>query len=147
VKDWKDWNDLANESQTAARICMKEKKPRAAINRAYYAAYQAATAYLHYRGGGIPPTIQGIQRDAWQHERLPNIIRTQLKVQFPHGDANQRNKIKGALSELYKLRIFADYVPSKSREFCRKEDADEVRNAIKTSGEVIKFLQAIFNEE
>ena len=99
---WQLWQDMARESEQSARLAEDGGCPRSAASRYYYAAYQAATALLLYRGL-TPPT----GREAWGHEETPLLVQSQLQALIRSRDS--RNDLSGRLSRLYKLRLIADY--------------------------------------
>lgn len=73
-----------------------------AARRYYYAAYQAVTALLLYRGL-TPPT----GREAWSHEETPTLLQDQLQALIRSRD--RRNDLADRLAKLYRLRLIADY--------------------------------------
>ena len=75
MEPWQLWQDMARESEQAARLAEDGGCPRSAASRYYYAAYQAVTALLLYRGL-TPP--EG--REAWSHEDTPLSCRDQLRA-------------------------------------------------------------------
>lgn len=125
------------DSEQSAIDCQRLHHDRSAASRAYYAAYQAATAIIHYLGKSVPPTIKGQKREAWQHERTPKILSTDLKgIIRRHA---QRNRIETILSSLYKVRIQADYVSS-SGSF---DDEQRLQQAMSNMAFIIKTAKVL----
>ena len=61
-----DWLAMARESLMATDAALAVRAWRPAASRAYYAAYQAATAMLIH-AGVTPPKIGKELREAWPH--------------------------------------------------------------------------------
>ncbi len=99
---WRLWQEMAWESEEAARMAENGGCLRSAASRYYYAAYQAATALLLYRGL-TPPT----GREAWSHEETPALLQDQLQTLIRSRD--RRSDLANRLTELYWLRLSADY--------------------------------------
>lgn len=104
---WQSWREMARESEEAARLSEAGGCPRPAASRYYYAAYQAVTALLLYRGL-TPPT----GCEAWSHEETPALLQDQLQALIRSRD--RRNDLAARLSELYRLRLIADYRGTRS---------------------------------
>lgn len=102
---WQDWRALARDSETAARNAEAEGHLRSSVSRYYYAAYQAVSAVLLFRGI-TPPT----GREAWSHAVTPQMIKDHLQRFLP--STTDTEKSANDLSTLYKLRVSADYVTS-----------------------------------
>ena len=102
MEAWHLWRDMARESEQAGRLAEDGGCPRSAASRYYYAAYQAATALLLYRGM-TPPT----GREAWNHVDTPMLLQDQLRA--PTRSSDLRNDLARRLRELYQLRLEADY--------------------------------------
>lgn len=105
MEPWRQWQIMAQESEKAARAAEAEGCLRSAASRYYYAAYQAATALLVYRGL-TPPQ----DRQAWPHDLTPDLVVEQLEPLLRSRD--RRNDMARRLRELYKRRVVADYVAS-----------------------------------
>ena len=99
---WQLWQQMARESEEAARLAEAGGCLRPAASRYYYAAYQAVTALLLYRGL-IPPR----DREAWSHEDTPDLLQDQLQTVI--GSRDRRGDLADRLSGLYLLRLVADY--------------------------------------
>jgi len=99
---WRLWQEMARESEEAARLAEAGGCLRPAASRYYYAAYQAATALLLYRGL-TPP----LGREAWNHEDTPALLQDQLRTLIRSRD--KRNDLAARLVDLYRVRIIADY--------------------------------------
>lgn len=103
----KDWLKMAEESvRTARQLKDDGQSSRAVANRAYYGAYQAATALLHHMQC-TPPTVKGKKREAWSHALTPDMMRDHLGQVLK--DTKFKNDIASNLATLYKLRCDADY--------------------------------------
>lgn len=99
---WERWWNMAQGSLSSAQILSKQGEVRSSASRAYYAAYQAATALLLYHEM-TPPN----GREAWSHDVTPELIR-ELSGTIISKDA--RRDIQQRLEACYKLRIDADYI-------------------------------------
>lgn len=99
---WQLWREMARESEEAARLAEAGGCLRSAASRYYYAAYQAGTALLLYRGL-MPP----VDREAWSHEETPALLQDQLRTLIRSRDG--RNDLADRLAGLYRLRLIADY--------------------------------------
>jgi len=103
---WRLWQEMARESEEAARLSEAGGCRRPAASRYYYAAYQAVTALLLYREL-TPPT----EREAWNHEDTPALLQDQLRTLIRSRD--KRNDLAQRLVDLYRVRIIADYQGSR----------------------------------
>jgi len=99
---WRLWQEMARESEEAARLAEAGGCLRSAASRYYYTAYQAATALLLYRG--LTPSLG---REAWNHEDTPALPQDQLRTLIRSRD--KRNDLAARLVDLYRVRIIADY--------------------------------------
>lgn len=99
---WRLWQEMARESEEAARLAEAGGCLRSAASRYYYTAYQAATALLLYRG--LTPSLG---REAWNHEDTPALLQDQLRTLIRSRD--KRNDLAARLVDLYRVRIIADY--------------------------------------
>lgn len=99
---WQLWQEMARESEGAARLAEAGGCLRPAASRYYYAAYQAVTALLLYRGL-TPPT----EREAWNHVDTPQLLQDQLQTVIR--SRSRRNDLAQRLADLYRLRVVADY--------------------------------------
>ena len=100
---WELWTAMAPESSETAQLAETTGHLRPAASRYYYAAYQAVTALLHYRGVAVP---EG--RQAWSHDQTPKLVVEQLEPLLRA--RNKRNDLARRLERLYKARIIADYL-------------------------------------
>jgi len=66
---WQLWQGMAREAVEAAWLAEAGGCLRSSASRYYYAAYQAVTALLVYRGL-TPPA----DREAWSHEDTPDLL-------------------------------------------------------------------------
>jgi len=101
MEAWEHCWQRAVDSLDAAGLLQQRKHFCSAASRAYYAAFQAATAVLLYAKQRPP-----IGREAWGHKETPEILRA---TQMLFLDQNTRYNLSARLSILYKLRITADY--------------------------------------
>lgn len=130
MADWELWIGMARESQEAAEILSGQGRLRDAASRFYYAAYQATTALLHYRGL-TPP--QG--REAWSHDDTPDLVLSQLAPVLASRDV--RRRVARMLRGLYELRVRADYHASAD------VNADALVVARRESGYVVSEARKI----
>ena len=77
---------------------------RAAVSRAYYAAYSAATDALVQSHG----VAFGVGRDGPPHRDLPRLVESHLRNRLGFSKIRE---IKAALRRLYVARLDADYRP------------------------------------
>jgi uncharacterized protein (UPF0332 family) len=103
MEPWQQWQAMATESQRAALGAETSACWRSSVSRHYYAAYQAVTSVLLYSGLNPPEA-----REAWNHADTPVLLETHFEKYIAARD--RRRKLRRQLSELYKLRILADYV-------------------------------------
>lgn len=97
------WSQLANESRTAAVELYQRARYRSATSRFYYAAYSAVHDAL-LTGGVTAPA-----RGNWGHSEL----RFRLVPNELHGvDPLDRNELAAKLTQLFFLRVVADYFPT-----------------------------------
>ena len=99
---WRLWQEMAREFEEAACLAENGGFLRSAASRHYYAAYQAATALLLYRGL-TPPT----EREAWNQVDTPQLLQDQLQTVIR--SRSRRNDLAQRLADLYRLRVVADY--------------------------------------
>jgi hypothetical protein len=99
------WNDLADESRTAAIELFRQKRWRSFTSRAYFALYAAVSAQL-IRGGLTLPA----DREGPHHVPLPTLIGMHL-LALPGGP---RWKVAEATRALYHYRRVGDYRPSRT---------------------------------
>lgn len=116
----------------AARLCLKKRFFRASANRAYYAAYQAATALLlHSRL--VPRPDYG----NWNHlKTITNLENTNVKRLLE----TYRSKsiiVRQNLGRLYALRCQADYDPA------ARIEGPDCRNALRLSVSVANLAKEI----
>ncbi len=101
MEAWEHCWRRAVDSLDAAGLLQQREHFCSAASRAYYAAFQAATAVLLY-AKQIPPAGY----EAWRHKETPELLRA---TQMSSLDQNKRYNLSARLSVLYKLRITADY--------------------------------------
>jgi uncharacterized protein (UPF0332 family) len=130
---WQLWQEMARESEKAARMAELGGCLRSSASRYYYAAYQMVTALLLYRGLTPPPL-----REAWSHFETPLLLKEQLAPLIR--SRTQRNDMASRFGELYKLRITADYV---GRDTLR---ADKLNGARKDASYLFKIADEILPE-
>jgi len=130
---WQLWQEMAAESERAARNAAQDHCLRSSVSRYYYAAYQATTALLLYRKL-TPP----VNREAWSHDMTPIILREQLETLIASRD--QRRNLASRLERLYKTRISADYMGSEMI------DALKLNFARKDAGYILKTIFDILPE-
>ena len=101
MEAWERWWNMAQESLVAAQSLERLGLVRPCASRAYYAAYQAATALLLY-ARQVPPQ----DREAWSHEATPGLLRN-----LPNKMLNppMQQGLEARLKRLYDLRLVADY--------------------------------------
>ena len=107
MEAWEKWWYRAVDSLEAAKILQRHGHLYPSASRAYYAAYQAATAALLYQKLVLP----GLEdREAWSHQATPTLLKmTQTSSRSSSWSRNTRNILAKRLSALYKLRLRADY--------------------------------------
>ena len=130
---WRLWQEMAREAFEAASEAEASGHLRSAASRYYYAAYQAVTALLLYRGL-IPPA----GREAWSHSQTPTLIKNETETLVT--SRNIRNNLAARLDELYRLRIRADYTAGRRLSV---SDIDAIR---RSSGFVLKVVNDILPE-
>lgn len=92
------WQRIAKDNLRLARIAAQETGgERTACSRAYYAAFSGLTAYLvgtsaTFPSGQVTP----------RHRDINRLIQT-------HGDPLWQDSMSNFFSQLYKLRLDADY--------------------------------------
>lgn len=131
-EDWELWFAMARDSLVAAKLLEIEGNLRSAASRFYYAAYQAVTATLLYRGLN-PPVIDGEPREAWSHADTPDIFVDQLIPIVRNRD--RRNDVARRLRDLYRLRVDADYSAHTAIE------AQLVATARRNAGFIVKIVE------
>lgn len=99
---WQQWLAMAIESQNAAVAAEASRFYRSSVSRYYYAAYQATSAVLIYRGLTPPP-----EEEAWGHAATPDMLVEHYVTYVRSRDVRQRYAKQ--LRELYRYRIRADY--------------------------------------
>lgn len=94
------WQDIAIDSEQAAKELLRAGRYRAAVSRAYYAVYAAITGRL-VQVGVVPAT----DADNPSHKALPELVESNL----PALRSWQRRDLKSSTRRLYQLRLDADY--------------------------------------
>jgi|SRR5579862_2044028 len=133
MEPWRLWLAMALEAHRAARAAEQLQLWRSSVSRYYYAAFSATSAVLLY-SGLIPP----VDEEAWSHAQTPEMIREHYGRFVKSRD--KRNRLSSDLSDLYKLRIYADYR-------CRERVDNRVVEARKRSSHVIKVSLDILPAE
>jgi uncharacterized protein (UPF0332 family) len=100
------WQTVSRRVLKTAWLAVYGEDYRSAVNRAYYAAYQAATAacFLHGDSSLFP--------NGWKnpsHDQLPALIRNNGDLEY-----EIRQKLARQLRELRTFREDADYRPGRS---------------------------------
>ena len=103
MANWQKWREMARESQAAAIVLEHDELLRSSASRFYYAAFQISTAVLLYLKL-TPP----VGEEGWSHASTPEMLREHLEHVLKSMDT--RRKLARHLSELYKIRIEADYI-------------------------------------
>jgi len=132
--DWELWIEMAHESLQTAAGAEVGGLLRSSVSRYYYAAYQAITALLLYRGV-TPPVVDGVPREAWSHADTPELIRQQLGTVVRNRD--KRSDLAKRLSVLYRMRVIADYA---ARTSVTQENVDAAR---RDAGYLVKTADRI----
>ena len=107
MEAWKKWWHRAVDSLDAAKVLQRHGNLHPSASRAYYAAYQAATAALLHQKLVLP----GLEdREAWSHQATPTLLATTQTSSRPSSwNQNTRHIMAKRLATLYKLRLRADY--------------------------------------
>ena len=126
---WKRWLAMAQEALVSAQILEAQSKNRSSASRAYYAAYQAATALLLYAGQVVPPG-----REAWSHEATPDLL-SNLPLRML--DSRSQRGMTERLKALYEMRISADYQGE------AVINARVLRAAIRQAAFIVKIVNSI----
>lgn len=130
---WQLWQEMAWESEKVAQLAEASGYFRSAASRYYYAAYQAITALLLYRGL-TPP----VDRQAWSHDQTPDLINEQLEPFLRSRD--KRTDLARRLERLYKTRIIADYMAD------RPVRADSLKIVRRDASYILKVAERILPE-
>ncbi len=101
------WFAMADESLQAATLLEAQEFTRSSVSRYYYAAYQAITAVLLYRGVTLP-VVDGTLREAWSHDDTPGIFVNQIERFVKNREF--RRDVERRLQNLYEKRVVADYI-------------------------------------
>lgn len=127
---WKRWWNMAQGSLSSAQILLKQGEARSSASRAYYAAYQTATALLLYHGM-TPPN----GRETWSHDVTPELVRELPSVMMSE---SARKDIKQRLEACYELRIVADYISQANVEEAK------LRLSLKDASFIVRVASDIF---
>lgn len=116
------WLDLADENFEVSGYAFDKEHYRSCVSRAYYALYQAATAFMLH--AGFRPPGPG----NWTHERLATL--------FAEGPSrrvlgHKAIEFKQACIRTYDARVAADYRPT------AQVDKRQARDARRHAGYVI----------
>lgn len=135
-EDWKEMAEHSLKSTDHLLADTDEAFVRSTISRAYYAAYQAATAMLN-AAGNTPPTVKGVQREGWDHTQTPDMLRTSL-WNLPI-TPERRRRMRTELGELYKMRCASDY------ESAQTLTVPHSKKARQYAGRMIKAAQGVIS--
>ncbi len=130
---WERWWAMAQGSLVAAQSLERLGEVRSSASRAYYAAYQAATALLLYHSL-TPP--EG--REAWSHETTPELVR-QLPSRLLKPELGKDFALR--LAAAYELRLAADYVGN------AEVDAAKLRTSLKNTRFISSVVQDILPQK
>lgn len=133
MEAWQKWWQMAHGSLIAAQILETEDEARSSVSRAYYTAYQAATALLLYAKQKPP-----MEREAWSHETTPELLKNLPGKMLV---AAMQQNLSARLKDLYNLRLIADYQGEKDI------DTDELRAAVRSASFVLKIVDNILPGE
>ena len=134
MEAWELWMTIARESSEAAQNAVAAGHLRSAASRYYYAAYQAVTALLLYRGL-MPP----VELEAWSHFLTPTLLKEETGTLIVSRD--RRSDLARRLNELYRLRLVADYVAS------GRISQDQISAAHRDAGFILKVVNDILPEK
>jgi uncharacterized protein (UPF0332 family) len=110
------WKEMSSENWTASRSLFNAGLWRSAITRSYYAVYDRATSALVSRPN---PMRMPAGREGPSHAQLPDLVLKHLKVL----EGTKRRELFSVISQLYYLRIQADYMPSQGISFGEAKEA------------------------
>ena len=128
-QSWRKWLNSAVDSLDAALLLEQHGHVRSSASRGYYAAYQAATAFLLY-SGRTPPD----GREGWGHEATPDLLRKLFGVPWKQ---DKKNDLSVRLADLYKLRIIADY------KFGIDMNEADLRSGLKSASYTVRIIGAV----
>lgn len=122
------WLNAAQSARDAAVIARREH-PRSSVSRAYYGGFSAASAVLHR----LDPNRAWPGRPHLSHGETPGELWWNLSRALP-------NRVlpglyKDQLSELYTLRVMADYRPLAALSGSTVSDAIDRCNSLVTLAE------------
>jgi len=104
---------------------------RSSLGRYDYAAFQSATAILLYLKLTPPDGEEG-----WSHAATPHLLKERLESVMRSRD--ERRRAASYLSELYKLRLEADYIGEATVNAAKlKASARKARYLVKVMEEVL----------
>lgn len=121
-----DWRQVATENFSAA-LELVQHHWRSALSRTYYAAYARITAGLERIGVTFPDGQEGPS-----HKKLPALVENSFTRA-----GNPGWRLSVLISELYRLRIMADYRPSTNI------SAVAVRDAARMMQEVFRLMERL----
>lgn len=98
------WSDLGSECLRSARILRERGCARSTLSRAYYSVYADVSRALASAGVNMAAGRAGPA-----HSRVVNLVVTHLKAWLSAPDLG---RLSFLLTELYRLRLIADYVPA-----------------------------------
>lgn len=122
------WLFLGQSSEAAA-MKIESSSPRSAISRFYYAAYSASHAILLMKQQ-VPP-----ERGNWPHDGLSENLESVLARGSDAMLHRDSRVFKQRLSELYDLRIEADYGP------LRTVDQQAATRARRLAGPLVRLAE------
>lgn len=96
------WEELSVEARAAAKRLYTARCWRASVNRSYYAAFSACTAFLAATVGSFGIDEKGRPKESPSHRKLPAMLERNL------GAADWR-AVRDLLSRLRTWREDADY--------------------------------------
>lgn len=129
MEAWERWWNMAQGSLKAAQELEVFGEQRSSVSRAYYAAYQSATALLLY-AKQVPPA----GREAWSHEVTPEALNNLPPKIVPLAI---QEDLESRLSLLYEMRLVADY---RSGEGITSLD---LRTAVRSAAFFVKTVSTI----
>jgi uncharacterized protein (UPF0332 family) len=126
------WLAAAQSAEEAAMDIL-EMHPRSAISRFYFAAYSAAHATMIASGQPAP------DRGNWAHETLATHFRSVLTRGSRAIRLRDASVFSSQLSDLYNMRIVADYGAAKSVDRAAAVDARRL------AGPLVRLAERILN--
>jgi len=125
-----DWNTLASSSYGAVGLLAQERYDRSTVSRAYYAAYSRIAHMLALCGMTFADGREGPG-----HEKLDEVVLRHLRMLGQH-----RWLVAEDLRTLYKMRLEADYRPS------RPIEAMAARKAVRLMSRIFSLTKGVVDE-